>query len=333
MRRRKQGESREYRGTGVNKKLLVFVSSTYKDLQEERQAAVQAILKAGHIPAGMELFAAGDKSQLETIYNWIDECDVYMLILGGRYGSLDKETGLSYTELEYDYARSKNKPFFSVVIKPEALEAKVRTKGTGAIETENPKLLKDFQEKVLSSMSSFFEDIKDVKLAVYESLGDFALDPELSGWISGKEVPDVAALRSEIDSLKATNATLEAKASKSRLATKNSDPIDFEELQRILISTQITIPKECWEPPKKEDVKVTLHAALLQEADRLVAGVTSYTTNEYSRYLYYSLLPKLQVLGLAENEKPPGTSTRRSYLNKDGQKYLAWLQRKDLEKV
>jgi molybdopterin-binding protein len=81
----------------VNKKLLVFVSSTYKDLQEERQAAVQAVLKSGHIPAGMELFSAGDKSQLETIYNWIDECDVYMLILGGRYGSIDKETGLSYT--------------------------------------------------------------------------------------------------------------------------------------------------------------------------------------------------------------------------------------------
>ncbi len=35
----------------MNKKLQVFVSSTYTDLIEERQAAVQAILDAGHIPA------------------------------------------------------------------------------------------------------------------------------------------------------------------------------------------------------------------------------------------------------------------------------------------
>jgi hypothetical protein len=49
------------------KKLQVFVSSTYSDLREERQAAVEAILTAGHIPAGMELFAAGDQSQMNVI--------------------------------------------------------------------------------------------------------------------------------------------------------------------------------------------------------------------------------------------------------------------------
>jgi hypothetical protein len=37
------------------KKLQVFISSIYTDLLEERQAAVQAVLTAGHIPAGMEL--------------------------------------------------------------------------------------------------------------------------------------------------------------------------------------------------------------------------------------------------------------------------------------
>lgn len=56
----------------MNKKLQVFVSSTYTDLIEERQAAVEAILDAGHIPAGMELFKAGNESQLKTIYKWID---------------------------------------------------------------------------------------------------------------------------------------------------------------------------------------------------------------------------------------------------------------------
>ena len=45
----------------LRKRLQVFVSSTYTDLKEERQAAVEAILTAGQIPAGMELFTAGDE--------------------------------------------------------------------------------------------------------------------------------------------------------------------------------------------------------------------------------------------------------------------------------
>ena len=47
----------------MDKKLQIFVSSTYTDLIEERQAAVEAILEAGLIPAGMELFKA-DKPQI-----------------------------------------------------------------------------------------------------------------------------------------------------------------------------------------------------------------------------------------------------------------------------
>jgi hypothetical protein len=44
------------------RRLQVFISSTFLDLKEERQAAVEAVLRAGHIPAGMELFSAGNES-------------------------------------------------------------------------------------------------------------------------------------------------------------------------------------------------------------------------------------------------------------------------------
>ena len=72
----------------MEKKLQIFVSSTFTDMKDERQAAVEAILRSGNIPAGMELFAAGDKSQLETITRWIDDSDIYLLLLGGRYGTI-----------------------------------------------------------------------------------------------------------------------------------------------------------------------------------------------------------------------------------------------------
>lgn len=104
------------------------MSSTYKDLIDERQAAVEAILDEGHIPAGMELFKGG-KSQLETIKRWIDDSDVYLLILGGRYGSIDKDTLLSYTQLEYEYALSRNMPVFAVVLDEEYLLEKSKKLG------------------------------------------------------------------------------------------------------------------------------------------------------------------------------------------------------------
>lgn len=96
-----------YRGRILRKKLQVFISSTFNDLIEERQAAVEGILNAGHIPAGMELFKSGNESQLETVKRWIDESDVYLLILGGRYGVIEPESGKSYTHVEYEYALEK----------------------------------------------------------------------------------------------------------------------------------------------------------------------------------------------------------------------------------
>lgn len=103
------------------------------DLMGERQAAVEAILDAGHIPAGMELFKAGNESQLKTIYKWIDNSDVYMLILGGRYGSIEQEFNMSYTELEYRYALSKNIPVFAVVLSESFLTDKINALGLSAV--------------------------------------------------------------------------------------------------------------------------------------------------------------------------------------------------------
>jgi hypothetical protein len=93
----------------ATKKYQVFVSSTFVDLKDERQAVSRAILNLGHIPAGMELFPASDVDQMSFIKKVIDDCDYYILILGGRYGSLS-ESGLSYTELEYAYAVEQKKP-------------------------------------------------------------------------------------------------------------------------------------------------------------------------------------------------------------------------------
>ena len=165
------------------KKLQVFISSTFLDLIEERQAVVQAILGARHLPAGMELFCAGDKSQLITIKQWIDQSDVFMLILGGRYGSIDPESGKSYVQLEYEHAVHTDKPLFAAVIGQDYIDQMVRAKGKDVLELDHPDLYKGFRKLVTSKMCRFFSDTKDLKLIVHESLRDIDQCDGLVGWV------------------------------------------------------------------------------------------------------------------------------------------------------
>jgi len=90
-------------GKSMDKKYQVFVSSTYEDLKEERNAVIQTLLECDCIPVGMELFPAADDDQWTFIKRIIEECDYYIVIVGGKYGSCDQE-GMSYTEKEYRHA-------------------------------------------------------------------------------------------------------------------------------------------------------------------------------------------------------------------------------------
>jgi hypothetical protein len=90
----------------MDKRYQVFISSTFADLTEERGRVQQAVLALNCIPAGMELYPAIAEDQFEFTKKIIDDCDYYLLIIGGRYGSRSNQ-GISYTEMEYNYAVSK----------------------------------------------------------------------------------------------------------------------------------------------------------------------------------------------------------------------------------
>src|SRR5438477_3418846 len=90
------------------KRYQAFVSSTFQDLQEERQEVIQALLELDCIPSGMGLFPAANQDQWDLIKRVIDDCDYYIVIIAGRYGSRAR-SGKSYTEMEFDYALSRGK--------------------------------------------------------------------------------------------------------------------------------------------------------------------------------------------------------------------------------
>ncbi len=207
----------------IRKRLQVFVSSTFSDLREERQAAVEAILSAGHIPAGMELFAAGDESQMEVIKQWIDESDVYLLILGGRYGSIEPKSSKSYTQLEYEYALGKGKALFACVIKDAALETRVKKHGMEMID-KHRKEWDVFRELVQSKMVEFWEDSKDIKIAIANKLGQLSRRDDLIGWVRAHKEADLPALSNEIARLSKENADLRSQLSTNSQVIVNGLP-------------------------------------------------------------------------------------------------------------
>src|SRR4249919_820551 len=93
----------------MEKRYQVFVSSTYKDLQEERQEVMQALLELDCIPAGVELFPAANEDQWTLIKKVINDRDYYIVIIAGRYGTIGP-SGQGYTEMEYRYAIDSGKP-------------------------------------------------------------------------------------------------------------------------------------------------------------------------------------------------------------------------------
>ena len=93
-----------------NKKYQIFVSSTYEDLKDERKCVIENILSISHLAVGMELFVASDDEQFDYIKKIIDNCDYYVLIIGGRYGSIHPVTQKSYTQMEFEYALNKGLP-------------------------------------------------------------------------------------------------------------------------------------------------------------------------------------------------------------------------------
>lgn len=324
------------RRVSLKKKLQVFVSSTYEDLKIDRQSAVSAILKAGHIPAGMELFTAGDKSQMDTIRRWIDESDIYMLILGGRYGSVEPTTEVSYTELEYDYALEQEKPLFAVVINEDALEVRVKEHGTHLMEKENPRQLATFREKVLSNISSFFSDEKDIRLCVYESLSDFSSNRDLKGWVSSEEIvnsqsllDEVTRLNQENDELKQKLENAEKKISKPPRQKKSNE--QFDELVKVLEATEVNIPAKL--TSGDEEKTSDLLSLFLGQKESFVTGVTNKASQtDVMSFLYFNVAPKLQIHGLVLNEKVASVMWRRFSITQKGTELLAYLEKKRLLK-
>jgi hypothetical protein len=188
----------------MQKKYQVFIFSTFTDLIEERKEITKAILEMNHIPSGMEAFLSADEEQFSYIKKVIDQCDYYVLVIGGKYGSV-APSGKSYTEMEYDYAVATKKVVLACI------HADVSRLPAGNVDsdTKQKELLEAFKSKVKTGrLVSFWNTKEELKSNIIISLSKAFFESPGVGWIRGDTAASEDVL-SKLVSLQEENQILQ----------------------------------------------------------------------------------------------------------------------------
>jgi hypothetical protein len=232
----------------MNKRYQVFVSSTYADLKEERAKVIQTIMELDCIPAGMEIFPAIDEEQFEFIKKIIDDCDYYLLIIGGRYDSLSND-GISYTEKEYDYAISKNiKVIAFIHANPDDIPL-----GKSEKDAELREKLVEFKKKVATNrLVKLWNTTDELPGLVSLSLSKTIKTYPAIGWIRANTSadPELYKLLSELQQ--------ENKELKEFGQIGNEENIDsdkFDNLADLEDSIKVTGVHKRWDIHSKRDIE------------------------------------------------------------------------------
>ncbi len=172
------------------KRYQVFISSTFDDLKAERRAVQDVVINTGDFPVQMESFPAADEDQFVFIKSLIDNCDYYVLIIAGRYGSL-AEDGLSYTEKEYQYAVSVGVP---VLVMLHGDSGKIPAEKTEDTEAGKKRLAAFIDTVQTSRIRKNWTTLDGLKLVVREALDHAKATKQRIGWVRGDTIARVETL-------------------------------------------------------------------------------------------------------------------------------------------
>ena len=231
----------------MDKRFQVFISSTYSDLKEERSQVMRVIMSLNCIPAGMELFPASNAEQFEFIKRVIDDCDYYILVVGGRYGSLTEE-GISYTEKEFDYAKQKGLPILAF------LHNDLESIPLGKSEKDPVKRerLNQFREKVATGrLIQFWDTADELSGKVATSLSLTIMQSPAVGWVR-------ANLQSTVESLQQENQlrkeVAELKEYIFKLEKEKSDALALKDLASLDAEYSIRYSHVRWSSISHQDI-------------------------------------------------------------------------------
>lgn len=267
----------------MERKYQVFISSTYEDLKTERQAAISCLLDLNCIPVGMEQFPASSLSQWEYIKKMIDMSDYYLLIVAGKYGSLDPEENISYTEKEYRYAIHKKMPILAFLHKNIDSLPAIKV---GATDEERERV-KNFHNTVKEAgrLVDFYSNEDELKYKIAMAMPKIINDAPMPGWVRADQAEKAIATAGDTDGIRDLQRQLEKIQNtileKVEQTQMKWEPISKEEIDAMFSSEK----KELKIPILSDEAKCLLTEAAKDAVGQILVinsleGVDIQTNNK-----------------------------------------------------
>lgn len=236
----------------MQKRYQIFVSSTFDDLQEERRQVWQTLIKFNYIVVGMETFPATTDEQFLYIQKQIETSDYYVLIIGGRYGSMADDK-ISFTEREFDFAAQSKVPALVFPIEdPTAVPVKKTDNNS-----KKAKKLVTFRERAMRSRTVHkWSNGDNLCLGIIQSLQNATETSARPGWIRGN-IASTEELLSENRELRLENQKLKYVVTKSSAAQISAPKVDLSaelDVEFTVISGE----------PKNGKIKISLESIVSQ---------------------------------------------------------------------
>ena len=267
----------------MERKYQVFISSTYEDLKTERQAAISCLLDMNCIPVGMEQFPASSLSQWEYIKKMIDMSDYYLLIVAGKYGSIDPEENISYTEKEYRYAIHKKMPILAFLHKNIDSLPAIKV---GATDEERERV-KNFHNtfKEAGRLVDFYSNEDELKYKIAMAMPKIINDAPMPGWVRADQAEKAIATAGDTDGIRDLQRQLEKIQNtileKVEQTQMKWEPISKEEIDAMFSSEK----KELKIPILSDEAKCLLTEAAKDAVGQILVinsleGVDIQTNNK-----------------------------------------------------
>lgn len=144
----------------------IFISSTYFDLISYRKIIWDLLQCYNLTITGMEKFGARSERPIKTCLAEVEKSDIFLGIIGMRYGSVENLSGKSYTQLEYEKAKVLGKQIFVFLM--DENKASIHP---CHVDGENYLKLKDFKSELTSNHTVvYFHDENHLVQSVNETL-------------------------------------------------------------------------------------------------------------------------------------------------------------------
>lgn len=145
----------------------IFLCCPQEGMEKERDVVRHAM---DHLDAkciSMETFGAWDNRAIRTCRHKVEQCELVIVIVGNSYGSICENTGLSFSELEYDKAREADIPVYPY------FKANTSAPSDGLEPDKHREKLEQFKYKLSRHTHAPYNDLVELAIKVTADVSRF----------------------------------------------------------------------------------------------------------------------------------------------------------------